>query len=229
MSITSISYDNAAQPSVITISTNDTYATITAPGYLDSQATAIQSITGSPVFPWNPNAKIFVNYAAPVPTQFNRDPSTGTLSEVIPSGTGKMVYVTNVSILATDLTMGGSVVVYPANSSTAQYLAMLAYTYQGGSSNFDGSGDRTIVLTDGQNIFGTFVQNALQDIESYPFAYTDGISNPNDTILLPGSGNYLGIPTNPGADIVATYDGSGSIDYTSGEIVMALFLLQIAN
>jgi hypothetical protein len=133
-----------------------------------------------------------------------------------------IVYVKDVSITAAGLASGGQVTILDNTDPAGQYEIIAAYQSAVGGIDFSGGGgDYTgVLVTDGTSDYIS--------LDTLNAASANGISGGVNVLLTTTSPIWT--PTIAGADLYAIYDpSSGTTDFTTGEIKMAIILRKIAG
>lgn len=219
MGIVSIYTDVAGQigvyPRRVKLITSDSYSTITTAGYLNPA-----SLEGYSILPTD---ILDVWYG------YNSTLSPGTygqfLSSISTSGVITLVatvnrnnVVANVqTVTAAELKSTGKVNIFVANSTTAQ-IAILDIKVMKSTGLSGGSGDRLLALTDGTLVFNNAgITAALLGTPIFTLWGSSGnpiASSSEATISTAGANVYL------------QYSG-GTLDYTSGSVIIAVSYSQV--
>jgi hypothetical protein len=153
---------------------------------------------------------------------------TGPTGPTGPQGSGNIIVITDLYVSASDLASGGTVTLQAASSPTARYVILNLYFCADGAIPWEnGAANRSILLTDGTNDYGTFSQSTILSASNASFGYfwntglnTFGILTPHNT--APNE------PSVAGADLYFTYTG-GTTDYAFGRGAVSAVLYQYAD
>lgn len=129
----------------------------------------------------------------------------------------------DVNINFTGLASGGQIPIITADSPTAQYRILNAWTDASTATAFD-NGDYDLVFTDGTNTYGTINSNDIKtviDNNSIEFVIATSLGIRTST-------TGLFKPTQPGANLYAEYT-NGTTDYDVGQFDITFSYVKVAD
>lgn len=193
------------------ISCNDSLATITAAGYLNTNLTA-QNLANI-----NPGDGFEVTYAGGALVKLSVSIVNGVYTLV---GANSLLSWVDLTASAAALATAGKVNVVVASSSSAQYIPRDWRVNYSASGLSGGGGDRLLKLTDGTTIYNNAGITAAL------------LGTPVNT-LLGGSGNpvagtvAMNTSTAAGANLYFQYAG-GTTDFTTGSVSLSVLVQKVA-
>lgn len=157
--------------------------------------------------------------------RFNRGGGCGSccgLTGTTGANLGATILVRSAPVAYSDLASGGTKIIYTATSGTAQYSILNAYIVAQGSTTWDLAGDRSIIITDGTNTFGTIGSTTLQNTATTSYGFIASVNNVYG-IYYPSTDPL--VTSTSGSNIYCVYQG-GTTDYISGTGLISLVLYQ---
>ena len=201
-------------PRTVRIDSTDTYAQITAAGYLNKElAQGYQMI---------PTDRVYIQYGT------NYASTSSTLECIVSFGKNNVIslmpvnniYYFDVSITATALANSGQVILWKGFSTRQYKFIMMQYNGLSGTAFSGGGGDRYLNITDGTTLWATLGSTQLGTPGNNLWGWTSNFN-------APISGTGFDTPSQPGANIYATYT-SGTTDYTAGQVNISGMIIQSA-
>lgn len=186
------------------LTTTDTFATVTAAGYLDTDD-----------YDFKAQDFVFAKYGtAGTPGIFNISADSSGVLTLFPRAN---IITRDITVPVASLASGGSVVIQASNISE-QYKIRGMQLNSGGTNFSGGGGDRLGQVTDGTTVYTVVPAAVMQSLVNAVW----GVSTP-----LPNAASSANnTSTAAGADIVFKYSG-GATDYTAGSLVITVILERV--
>lgn len=213
MAILSVNMDPPGQvgqlPRRVSIVCNDTYAAVTAAGYLNQ--------VSADSYTFYQNDQVVIAYGANSQLVTTLQPSIALATGVITLGpVGQALTIVDVVVGESALASGGSVTLFPS-AGTQQYKVRGLWLNTG--TNFSGnSGNRLGSITDGTTVYSLIPAANMQALTNSAWGST--------ALPAPASATWQ-TATVAGESLVFKYSG-GSADYSAGSLTITAEVERIA-
>lgn len=201
-------------PRIVRIDSTDTYAKITAAGYLNTElAEGYQMI---------PTDRVYIQYGT------NYTSTSSTLECTVSFGANNVIslipvnniYYFDSSVTAAALANGGKAIIWNGFGTKQYKIISMQYNGLAGTAFSGGGGNRYVNFTDGTTIWSTIGSTQLGTPGNTLWGWTDNFN-------APLSGTGFDTPSQAGASIYAVYT-SGTADYTTGKVNISGMIIQSA-